>query len=292
MGRGAVRASEEQVDERRKWILARPEGRGHRLTSPHFIVLYLHEVMENNDLLELLWEVDYSLDDLDFLLSSDEKSPEDSLTSSLQSDTITTERRKRRRRVTKPPHEAQLLIKNRPQHMKHFRSNFTQMVKDDLRKVFSTMFCNVVNQNNYAHMQAFLNRYLSSNCDVISYGCPAIDVSLNYMKGPNEFADWMNAVSAPHPDFSLLLLGSQILRMFHEDMHVVEMFAMLKATRVIYPSATSVGGKVHHGPRPLQVVDVEAKIKMSFFMNSDGAIVKVGGWTMASFPAFLCTTST
>eukprot|EP00981_Chlorochromonas_danica_P008519 scaffold2208_cov170-Ochromonas_danica.AAC.3 len=255
--------------------------------------------MEEEDLLELLWEVDSSLDDLDFLLSNDEKSPEDSLTTpSLQSDITTrTRKRRRRKRANKQHQEEQLSTTKhlqQPQHIKHFRSSFTRMVKDDLRRVFSAMFCNVINQNNYTHMQTFFNRYLSSNCDVISYGCPVINVSLTYMKGPNEFANFMDAVSSPYPDFSLLLVGSQILRLYHEDMYVVEMFASMKATRLIYPyaSSSSVGGTVYHGPRPLQVVNAEAKIKMSFFMNSEGAIVKIGGWTMTSFPAFLTTTTT
>eukprot|EP00981_Chlorochromonas_danica_P006403 scaffold1389_cov251-Ochromonas_danica.AAC.1 len=261
------------------------------------------EVTEEEDFTvdHFLGNDNYSMIDFVELVSSDEMSPESSQMTSLQSDTLISSMRvgsegqkmekksSKRKKTQEEPTARQL---KRLEHRKRCQLTFNRMVKGDLRRVFPTMYCNVRNQNNAMLMQAFLGHYLRSDCEVIAYVYPTVGVSLSHLKGAQEYANFVGTLHAQHPDAVLLLLGSRIVRKFHEETSVVEIFINMKATRLTYPIVTSVGDEVIVGPKPAEVVDIEVKFKISFFMNKEGLIFKIVGSTIPSFPAFLTTPST
>eukprot|EP00981_Chlorochromonas_danica_P006408 scaffold1389_cov251-Ochromonas_danica.AAC.6 len=248
----------------------------------------------------LLWEVGYSIieSDDDDLLPSDEKSVASSQTTSWSSDTtdIITVGREDQQLIEKDETKTRrtpLTTKQlrRLKHRKRCQLTFTRMVKDDLRRVFPTMYCNVRNQGNLTLTKSFLRRYVRSDCEVISYGYPSIGLPLSHLKGPDEFASYLDGVSTRFPDSMLFLIGSQIIRKFHEECTVIEIFANFKATQVIYSYAIAMRDQVNVGPSPMEVVNVEAKYKISIFMNSEGAIVRVVGAITNFIPAFLTVPS-
>lgn len=174
----------------------------------------------------------------------------------------------------------------RLKHRKRCQLTFSRMVKDDLRRVFPTMYCNVRNQGNLTLTKSFLRRYLRSDCEVISYGYPSIGLPVSYAKGPDEFAHYLNGIANRFPDSTLFLIGSQIIRKFHEECTVIEIFANFKATQLTY-SYIFTGDQVSVGPSPMEMVNVEANYKISVFMNKEGAIIKVIGVITNTIPAFL-----
>eukprot|EP00981_Chlorochromonas_danica_P006409 scaffold1389_cov251-Ochromonas_danica.AAC.7 len=246
--------------------------------------------MEDEDVyFDLLWE---GLDELLPTTSETASLPLHNntiLSSSMKSGSEQKQIKRKRSRTSTQPTTAQL---QRLEHRKRYQLTFTRMVKDDLRRLFPIMYCNVRNQNNAMLMQAFLGHYLRSDCEVIAHGYPTVGVSLSHLKGDQEYANYVNTVHTQHPDAVLLLLGSRIIRKFHEETSVVEIFINMKAAQLTYPIVTSVGDEVIVGPKPAEVVDIEVKFKISFFMNREGVIDKIVGSTIPSFPAFLTTLST
>eukprot|EP00981_Chlorochromonas_danica_P013328 scaffold6142_cov291-Ochromonas_danica.AAC.1 len=155
------------------------------------------------------------------------------------------------------------------------------MVKDDLRRQFPTMYCNVINAYNTSLTRSFLVRYSRPDCEVIG---PSIGVPLSHLKGPHEFANYLDAASTRLPDTVLLLLGSRIIRKFYEECAVIEMFTNLKAAQLTYPIVSSVGDQVNEDSKPAEVVEAEVNLKMkiSFFMNKEGLIDKIVGQSSSS----------
>eukprot|EP00981_Chlorochromonas_danica_P006404 scaffold1389_cov251-Ochromonas_danica.AAC.2 len=250
-------------------------------------------VKEDFTLDHFLWDDDdYSRVDFVDLPSSDEMSLESSQTTSLHSDTIISsmrvgsedqkmEKPKRKRRKRTPEQRTAKQLK-RLEHRMRCRLTFNRMVKDDLRRVFPIMYCNVINAYNTSLTKSFLVRYSRPDCEVIAHPFPSIGVSLSRLKGPHEFANYLGAIKTLLPDVVLLLLGSRVIRKFYEECSIIEMFTNLKATRLTYPVVSSVGDQVNVGPSHAEVVEAEVKMEISFFMNKEGLIFKIEGQSSSS----------
>eukprot|EP00981_Chlorochromonas_danica_P003464 scaffold654_cov207-Ochromonas_danica.AAC.49 len=140
--------------------------------------------------------------------------------------------------------------------------------------------------------RSFLVRYSRPDCEVIFHGCPSIGVSSFHLKGRDEYTNYLDAASTRLPDAVLLLLGSRVIRKFHEETSVIEIYINMKATRLTYSIVSSVGDQVSVDAGHVEVVEMEIKLKISIFMNREGLIVKIVGSAITSFPTFLTTPST
>eukprot|EP00981_Chlorochromonas_danica_P002166 scaffold428_cov168-Ochromonas_danica.AAC.31 len=203
-------------------------------------------------------------------------------------------RKKRKKRKTNPPTEKQV---QRLRHTQRCKFTFNRMVKDDLRRQFPLMFCNVTNIANTELTKSFLSRYLLPDCDVLADPLPQFGFPSLHLKGPSQFAEYMALANAPLPDFTVILLGGRVIRQFYEEIAIVEVYTSFKATRPAYPKAILEGDQItdcddKDVADSVTMEEFEFKIMASFFMNNEGFITKVDHCIPTSIPAFLSSPST
>eukprot|EP00981_Chlorochromonas_danica_P005011 scaffold998_cov162-Ochromonas_danica.AAC.17 len=181
------------------------------------------------------------------------------------------------------------------EHTARCRLTFNRIPKDDLRRRFPFMLCNVLNQGNSELTHALLSRYFTPDCDIFGDPMPQYWPSYLHLKGPNQFAHHIELANSPLPDFVYTIIGVRVIRRFYEELSIVEIYFNLKATRLV----CSYSPPPHYqntyymvpvsDPYEMTEEEVNVKIKASFYMNRKGEIVKAIGCNTDSVPTRFCT---
>lgn len=172
----------------------------------------------------------------------------------------------------------------RQQHIKRIRMTFCRLVKNDLRKLFPTMYCNVINRGDMQVLDEFSSRYFRPDCELISHTMPDFGFPMLCYNSRSDYLKHVENVLADLPDFVLCPLGGQITRQLHENVSIIELFANFSATRLLPPVASS-GDET--APVRRKTTRFECKVKVSFRMSKEGNIDKVEISSASHLPAFL-----
>lgn len=190
----------------------------------------------------------------------------------------------------------------RIQHNERIRLTFNRIVRNDLRRVFPSMYYNVLNLADSKLTEEFLCRYFSPDCEVLSYflsqlkhceregaaaGGGARSTCIQ-CRGPLELARQIARSAIPFSDYVFLSMNSRIIRRLEAShFSVIEVDSDFKATAL--PSQPSSSAALQLGERGFSYdnlhsmttnncsfgpVTVDAKVKFFFHMNSEGFIVK------------------
>eukprot|EP00981_Chlorochromonas_danica_P010042 scaffold2953_cov187-Ochromonas_danica.AAC.7 len=156
-----------------------------------------------------------------------------------------------------------------------------RLLSNDLRKAFPIMYCNVINQLDYAILDSLLCRYMTPNCEMICGAMPQLGVPVHCYQGPSQCAKNIHEKSSSLPDHIIFLESSRIIRPLYEEHSIIEMLIVVNATKVVYPSSlpnpTPTPTVVEmNGSLPLpQTVNIMFKLRELYYMNNTGSIVKV-----------------
>eukprot|EP00981_Chlorochromonas_danica_P014014 scaffold7232_cov310-Ochromonas_danica.AAC.4 len=173
----------------------------------------------------------------------------------------------------------------RLEHNRRIRSTFHRLVKNDTRRIFPAMYCNVVNSGEMNTLEAMIGQYMSPLCELrnngpAEFGFPACRT------GPLAFMeDFYQAVSSM-PDYSLLLCGARVIRQLYEERSIVEFNVLARATKLILPQDNQEVSNSNNntredtqlivvGPQSLQSVSIEFSLKFAFYFNKELHVVKV-----------------
>eukprot|EP00981_Chlorochromonas_danica_P000868 scaffold211_cov168-Ochromonas_danica.AAC.9 len=127
----------------------------------------------------------------------------------------------------------------RQQHIKRIRTTFCRLVKNDVRKLFPTMYCNVINGGDMKMLDEFASRYFRPDCELISHSMPDFGLPMLCYNSRSEYLNHVEMVLADLPDFTMCPIGGQIIRQLHENVSIIELFADFSATRLLPPVSNS-----------------------------------------------------
>eukprot|EP00981_Chlorochromonas_danica_P013281 scaffold6042_cov247-Ochromonas_danica.AAC.26 len=185
----------------------------------------------------------------------------------------TSQKQPNERKKKSQPSERRL---KRLEHTKRCRLTFNRIPKDDLRRLFPGMFCNVMNQGNGELTHAFLSRYFTPDCEVFTEPMPQYGFTVPHFKGPDQYAHYIKLGHSPLPDYVYSIIGMRIIRRFHEEISIVEVYGNFKATQLF----TAPDGEVTK-------FEISISNKALYYMNYEGAVMKVVGCNVDAVPAFL-----
>lgn len=171
-------------------------------------------------------------------------------------------------------------------HNKRVRLTFNRLVKNDLRKIFPSMYINVLNGGDFKVVEEFFCRYMKPHCEVTSHMHEQFGLPTLYFDGPQAFVEDVKKTANNLPDFALVPLGSRIVRRLHEDTSIVELYTILKGTHILFPPAEKSENNDTAVIIP-SILHLELKMKVSFHMNNDGCIVKVVASPPPYIPLFM-----
>eukprot|EP00981_Chlorochromonas_danica_P011257 scaffold3827_cov191-Ochromonas_danica.AAC.7 len=182
--------------------------------------------------------------------------------------------------LSSPINEKRRKTQRRLDYYRSFRKTFKHLMKNDVRKLFPTMYCNALNGGDFKLFSRFVSRCMASQCEYIFEPLPQIGSPFMKYEGSDEYANRAPSFFAHLPDHALIPVGSRIIRkLLEDDISVVELYANAKATRFIYPEGqqlpdcegtTSTPGAL---VQPT-IVSVDFYMKISFHFNRDGYVVK------------------
>eukprot|EP00981_Chlorochromonas_danica_P013313 scaffold6125_cov262-Ochromonas_danica.AAC.5 len=251
--------------------------------------------------IQLLWDLEFHLPAKDvvkeenneivsnhnFTNSSDEDHDEDvdednslSRHHSCSSDGVNEYRRTKRRR--------------RLEHYKSMQMTFKRVVKNDVRKLFPTMYCNVLNGDDFKLFERFVCRFMVPKCKFVAHPFPQLDSPYRRYEGPEKHALSIQSLAASLPDHALVPLGSRIIRqLLDENISIVELYVKVKATKLVYydgqvPDESIFSSNKESSFIPIQPSEalIDFNILASFYFNKDGFVVKTVSSIAASNPSF------
>eukprot|EP00981_Chlorochromonas_danica_P008346 scaffold2135_cov154-Ochromonas_danica.AAC.7 len=200
---------------------------------------------------------------------------------SCSSDRVNENRKRKRRR--------------RLEHYKSMQMIFKRVLKNDVRKLFPTMYCNAANRDDLKLFERFVSRFMTPKCKFISHPLPQLDRPYCSYEGPEQHVLHVQSLVAFLPDHALIPLGSRIIRqLLDEDISIVELYANAKATKLVYyddqllsdESIVSSDEECSFIPIQPSKVMVDIDIVISFYFNKDGFVVKTMASIATSIPSF------
>eukprot|EP00981_Chlorochromonas_danica_P001740 scaffold376_cov164-Ochromonas_danica.AAC.2 len=199
---------------------------------------------------------------------------------SCSSDRVNENRKRKRRR--------------RLEHYKSMQMIFKRVLKNDVRKLFPTMYCNALNRDDFKLLERFVSRFMTPKCKFISYSFPQLDRPYRRYEGPEQHALSIQSLVAFLPDYALIPLGSRIIRqLLDENISIVELYGNMKATKLVYyddqlfdESIVSSDEECSFIPIQPSKVMVDIDVVISFYFNKDGFVVKTMSSIAASIPSF------
>eukprot|EP00981_Chlorochromonas_danica_P013590 scaffold6531_cov169-Ochromonas_danica.AAC.12 len=188
------------------------------------------------------------------------------------------------------------------QHNERIRLTFNRIVRNDLRRVFPSMYYNVLNLADSKLTEEFLCHYFSPDCEVLSYflsqlehceregagaGAGSTVATCIQCRGPLELAHQIARSATPFSDYVFLSMKSRIIRRLEAShFSIIEVDSDFKATALLSQPSSSAALRLEErscsynslhsttancSSRP---VTVDAKVKFFLHMNSEGFIVK------------------
>lgn len=183
-------------------------------------------------------------------------------------------------------------VRRRLEHYKSMRMTFKRVPKNDVRKLFPSMYCNALNGGDFKLLRRLITRYMTSQCECVCQPLPQLGLPFIKQEGPDEYMRFLNSVFGFLPDYAFTPLGSRIIRHLLDDgISIVEFYVNMKATRLIYPEAQLSDESVTSGysatflQPSTEFVDFD--IKKTFHFNKNGLVVKVATTTVTSVPSFI-----
>eukprot|EP00981_Chlorochromonas_danica_P006490 scaffold1403_cov180-Ochromonas_danica.AAC.17 len=249
--------------------------------------------------MQILWDLGFHLP---FDSADEENHQLSSSGDSCENSSCAKEKNSEKNRNKKEEKERRRKLIQRVEHYKRLQTLSKRIIKRDLRKTFSRMYVNAVNSGDLTVFQAFTTRYMTTDCQFLYQPLSNfVPQGINYTS-PEEHVKHVQAVYAVFPDCVLQPMGCRIVRqLYQEEFSIVELFVNAKATGLVYPdeqqSEVVVGGGCdgdgsHYNERakrcfPPNVVFVDIMVKISFYMNQNGYIVKDIVSPVTSIPSLI-----
>eukprot|EP00981_Chlorochromonas_danica_P009126 scaffold2507_cov257-Ochromonas_danica.AAC.4 len=181
------------------------------------------------------------------------------------------------------PNEHNSMRERKPSRLHHYKRmqlTFKRMLKSDIRRTFPFMYCNVLNSGRCKSVERLLNRCMPPTAEVICQPLAQLLSPELCYTGPREHINHLLSIESILPDYAIIPLGIRVIRQLHDDICISELYATVKGTRLDLSDGHEVGGSDR-----LLSTDIDFKIKISFYIDREGNVVKLTG----SIPSFLPT---
>lgn len=182
------------------------------------------------------------------------------------------------------PNENNTMPERKPSRLHHYKRmqlTFKRMLKSDIRRTFPFMYCNVLNSGRCKSVERLLFRCMSPTAEVICEPLAQLLSPELCYTGPREHINHLLSIESILPDYAIIPLGSRVIRQLHDDVCISELYATVKGTRLVLSDGLEVGAATDR----ILSTEVDFKIKVSFYIDKNGNIVKLTG----SIPTFLPT---
>eukprot|EP00981_Chlorochromonas_danica_P011258 scaffold3827_cov191-Ochromonas_danica.AAC.8 len=184
-------------------------------------------------------------------------------------------------------------VRRRLEHYKSMRMTFKRVPKNDVRKLFPSMYCNALNGGDFSLIRRLITRFMTSQCEFVCQPLPQLGLPLMRFEGPDQYMSFLHSVFGFLPDYAFTPLGSRIIRhLLDEDISIVEFYVNMKATRLIYPEAQSSDESIASSCCSATLVQpstefVDFDVKKTFHFNQHGFVVKAITSIATSIPSFI-----